>query len=42
METVKLTAQAVEHGCASVLMLPPFYYKDVSEEVPHARTTSEG
>ena len=32
METVTLTAQAVEHGCAGVLMLPPFYYKDVSEE----------
>ena len=32
METVKLTAQAVVHGCAGVLMLPPFYYKDVSEE----------
>src|ERR1700751_2673683 len=32
METVKLTAQAVGHGCAGVLMLPPFYYKDVSEE----------
>jgi 4-hydroxy-tetrahydrodipicolinate synthase len=32
METVKLTAQAVKHGCAGVLMLPPFYYKDVSEE----------
>ncbi len=31
-ETVKLAAQAVEHGCAGVLMLPPFYYKDVSEE----------
>jgi 4-hydroxy-tetrahydrodipicolinate synthase len=31
-ETVKLTAQAVEHGCVGVLMLPPFYYKDVSEE----------
>ena len=31
-ETVKLTAQAVRHGCAGVLMLPPFYYKDVSEE----------
>jgi 4-hydroxy-tetrahydrodipicolinate synthase len=31
-ETVKLTAQAVEHGCAGVLMLPPFYYKEVSEE----------
>jgi 4-hydroxy-tetrahydrodipicolinate synthase len=32
METVRLTTQAVEHGCAGVLMLPPFYYKDVSEE----------
>jgi 4-hydroxy-tetrahydrodipicolinate synthase len=32
METVKLTKQAVEHGCAGVLMLPPFYYKDVAEE----------
>jgi 4-hydroxy-tetrahydrodipicolinate synthase len=32
METVKLTAQAVGNGCAGVLMLPPFYYKDVSDE----------
>ena len=32
METVKLTKQAVGKGCAGVLMLPPFYYKDVSEE----------
>jgi 4-hydroxy-tetrahydrodipicolinate synthase len=31
-ETVKLTGHAVRHGCAGVLMLPPFYYKDVSEE----------
>jgi len=31
-ETVKLTADAVRHGCAGVLMLPPFYYKGVSEE----------
>jgi 4-hydroxy-tetrahydrodipicolinate synthase len=31
-ETVELTAQAVKHGCAGVLMLPPFYYKNVSEE----------
>jgi 4-hydroxy-tetrahydrodipicolinate synthase len=31
-ETIKLTAQAVKHGCAGVLMLPPFYYKGVSEE----------
>jgi 4-hydroxy-tetrahydrodipicolinate synthase len=32
VETVKLTKQAVEHGCAGALMLPPFYYKDVGEE----------
>src|SRR3977135_4137047 len=31
-ETVKLTSQAVKHGCAGVLMLSPFYYKGVSEE----------
>src|SRR5438552_5658928 len=31
-ETVKLTKQAVGNGCAGVLMLPPFYYKDVTEE----------
>ena len=31
-ETVRLTAHAVKHGCAGVLMLPPFYYKQVSEE----------
>src|SRR5437899_7174727 len=31
-ETVKLTAHAVKHGCAGVLMLPPLYYKDVSED----------
>lgn len=31
-ETVELTAHAVKHGCAGVLMLPPFYYKNVSEE----------
>jgi 4-hydroxy-tetrahydrodipicolinate synthase len=31
-ETVNLTASAVQHGCAGVLMLPPFYYKDVTEE----------
>src|SRR5512132_3000379 len=32
VETVALTAHAVKHGCAGVLMLPPFYYKDVREE----------
>src|SRR6266513_949349 len=31
-ETVQLTTHAVRHGCAGVLMLPPFYYKNVSEE----------
>ncbi|PYK48119.1 MAG: dihydrodipicolinate synthase family protein [Verrucomicrobia bacterium] len=31
-ETVELTEHAVKHGCAGVLMLPPFYYKTVSEE----------
>ena len=31
-ETVELTAHAVRHGCAGVLMLPAFYYKDVSDE----------
>ena len=31
-ETAELTAHAVKHGCAGVLMLPPFYYKNVSEE----------
>ena len=31
-ETVRLTTHAVRHGCAGVLMLPPFYYKDVSEQ----------
>jgi 4-hydroxy-tetrahydrodipicolinate synthase len=32
VETVALTAHAVKHGCSGVLMLPPFYYKNVSEE----------
>ncbi len=31
-ETVALTSRAVKAGCAGVLMLPPFYYKGVSEE----------
>jgi 4-hydroxy-tetrahydrodipicolinate synthase len=31
-DTVRLTRHAVEHGCAGVLMLPPFYYKAVSED----------
>jgi len=31
-ETSKLTAHAVRAGCGGVLMLPPFYYKGVSDE----------
>jgi 4-hydroxy-tetrahydrodipicolinate synthase len=31
-ETVELTAHAVKHRCAGVLVLPPFYYKNVSED----------
>lgn len=31
-DTVELTRAAVRHGCAGVLMLPPFYYKGVSDE----------
>jgi 4-hydroxy-tetrahydrodipicolinate synthase len=31
-DTVKLTAHATKLGCAGVLMLPPFYYKGVSDE----------
>ncbi len=31
-DTVRLTAHAIRRGCAGVLMLPPFYYKGVSDE----------
>jgi len=31
-DTVKLSAHAARHGCGGVLMLPPFYYKGVSDE----------
>jgi 4-hydroxy-tetrahydrodipicolinate synthase len=31
-DTVRLTAHAVKRGCAGALMLPPFYYKGVSDE----------
>jgi 4-hydroxy-tetrahydrodipicolinate synthase len=31
-DSVRLTAHAVKAGCAGVLMLPPFYYKDVSDD----------
>ena len=31
-DSVRLTSHAVSLGCRGVLMLPPFYYKDVSDE----------
>ncbi|MDP9177577.1 MAG: dihydrodipicolinate synthase family protein [Gemmatimonadota bacterium] len=31
-DSVRLTAHATKVGCAGVLMLPPFYYKGVSDE----------
>jgi 4-hydroxy-tetrahydrodipicolinate synthase len=31
-DCIELTRHAVQAGCAGVLMLPPFYYKDVSDE----------
>lgn len=31
-DAIELTRHAVEAGCAGVLMLPPFYYKGVSDE----------
>jgi 4-hydroxy-tetrahydrodipicolinate synthase len=31
-DTVRLTRAAVSAGCAGVLMLPPFYYKGVSDD----------
>jgi 4-hydroxy-tetrahydrodipicolinate synthase len=31
-DTVRLTRHAVEQGCSGVLMLPPFYYKGVSDD----------
>jgi len=31
-DSVRLTRDAVRHGCAGVLLLPPFYYKSVGDE----------
>lgn len=31
-DAIELTRHAVQSGCAGVLMLPPFYYKGVSDE----------
>ena len=30
--TVNMTRHAVNHKCAGVLMLPPFYYKDITDD----------
>jgi 4-hydroxy-tetrahydrodipicolinate synthase len=31
-DAARLTSHAVNHGCRAVLMLPPFYYKGVSDD----------
>ena len=31
-DTVRLTSHAVDHGCGGVLVLPPFYFKGVSDD----------
>ncbi len=31
-DSIALAEHAVSHGCHNVLMLPPFYYKDMSDE----------
>ena len=31
-ETVHMTRHALDHECAGVLMLPPFYYKDITDD----------
>lgn len=35
-DSLRLTRHAVEAGCAGVLMLPPFYYKGLSDEALYA------
>ena len=30
--TYRMTAHALSHKCAGVLMLPPFYYKDITDD----------
>lgn len=32
MEAARLAAQAVDQGCCGVLVLPPFYYKNITED----------
>lgn len=39
-DTVRLTVHAVKRGCGGALMLPPFFYKNVSDEGVY-RTYSE-
>jgi 4-hydroxy-tetrahydrodipicolinate synthase len=38
-DTVALTRHAVEHDCFGVLLLPPFYYKGVSDDGLFASVT---
>ena len=38
-DTAKLTAHATSLGCGGVLMLPPFYYKNVSDDGLYAAYT---
>ena len=37
-DTLRLTRAAVDHGCGGVLLLPPFYYKGVSDDGLFAST----
>lgn len=37
-ETVRLSRAAVEHGASGILLLPPFYFKDVPDEGLYAST----
>ena len=30
-DTVRLTRHAIDHGCCNVLVMPPFFFKDVSD-----------
>jgi 4-hydroxy-tetrahydrodipicolinate synthase len=39
-DTVRLTQHAVQNGCGGVLMLPPFYYKGVSDDGLYANVAN--
>ncbi|MEL6772080.1 MAG: dihydrodipicolinate synthase family protein [Bacteroidota bacterium] len=50
-DTVRLAAQASRHGCAGVLLLPPFYYPNVTDDglfawaehfIAHVNAQAEG